>query len=274
MRMTAFPAGLALSGLAVASLSAAPAPKTRTSEKDGLVYVWIPPGSYTAGCPAAEAACTENEKPARAVRIEKGFWIGKTEVTTGAYKRYAKATGEKLPPEPAFRGGRSLNPEWSKDDLPIAQVTWDEAKRYCEWAGARLPTADEWEYAARAGSTGLAYGDVDRISWNAANSGKPWDYAKVLKEQAGDDGRKMLDLMKDNDNGMHPVAQKEPNAWGLHDVLGNVLEWVSDWEVEGKRYANRGSSWITGPDRVRFTTKTSGALDYRSNYLGLRCVQN
>lgn len=270
MKWLALGAAVALAGGASPALAS----KTVKNRKDGLRYVAIPPGAYTGGCPESEAACDEAEKPARAIRIDKGFRIGQTEVTVASYKRFARATGEKMPPEPNFRGGRTLNAGWSRDDLPIAQITWDEGKRYCEWAGGRLPTAIEWEYAARAGATGLLHGDVDRISWNGGNSGKPWDYAKVFKEQAGGDGRRMLDLMKGNDNGMHAVARKEPNAWGLYDVLGNVLEWVSDWEVEGTRRANRGASWITGPDLVRFTTRTSGALDYRSNYLGLRCVQD
>jgi sulfatase modifying factor 1 len=273
--------------LAAASLAgAADKYNARKNPKDGLKYVHIPAGTYTKGCVATEPVCSDAEKPAHPVTISKPFWIGQTEVTTGAYKAFAKATGASLPPEPSFRGGRSLNPSWSKDDLPIVQVTWAEAKSYCEWAGGRLPTAAEWEYAARAGATGLTYGDVDAISWNAKNSGSPWDYDKVYKEQAGSDGRKMLDLMKDHDNAIHPVGQKQPNAWGLYDVLGNVLEWVSDWDgpvpagqdtdphgpAEGTRHANRGASWITGPDRIRFTGPTSGAIEYRSNYLGLRCV--
>ena len=113
----------------------------------------------------------------------------------------------------------------------------------------------------------MRYGDVDEISWNGRNSGKPWDHDKVLKEQAGGDGRKMLELMVANGNTPHAVGTKKPNAWGLYDVLGNVLEWVADWEgptpagqdvdpkgpAEGTRYANRGLSWITGPERVHFT---------------------
>lgn len=261
--------------------------KVRKNAKDGLDYVWIAPGTFPMGCSETETACNENEKPPRTVRISKGFWIGRTEVPVGAYKKFSKATGHAMPPEPDFRG-RNLNPGWASDDLPVVQVKWADAKQYCEWAGGRLPTAAEWEYAARAGSTGLRYGDVHEISWNGGNSGRPWDHDEVLKEQAGGDGRKMLDLMVANGNTPHPVGTKKPNAWGLYDVLGNVLEWVADWDgptpagqdvdpkgpAEGTRYANRGSSWITGPERVHFTTRTSGAIDYKSNYLGLRCVQD
>ena len=265
-------------------------PQTRTNPKDNLTYVWVAPGSFTMGCPEGDKACADAEKPARTVSITKGFWTGQTEVTVRAYKRFSQATGQKLPDEPNFRG-RVLNPSWSNEDLPIVGVTWGEAKSYCEWTGGRLPTAAEWEYAARGGMTSALYGDVSRIAWNADNSGKPIDSAKALHERAGGDGRKMLDVLKENENTMHRVGQKEPNAYGLLDTIGNVLEWVSDWEaagvaapstpaddpqgpLAGERKGTRGGSWITSPDRMRVTSRTSSTLDYRSNYLGLRCVQN
>ena len=286
MKVIAFGAGLALASIAVVS-AAATTPKTRKNDKDGLKYIWIGPGEFTMGCQGDDCA-TRKELPPRQVRLTKGYWIGQTEVTVGAYRKFAKATGRPLPPDPDFRG-RILNPGWSQEDWPIANVSYDESKAYCEWAGGRLPTSAEWEYAARAGTSSRAHGDIARISWNADNSGKPLDSANVL-EDAGGDGKKLLEALKENGNAMHPVGQKEPNAFGLYDTIGNVLEWVSDFQppelaasgpetdpqgpATGTRRGTRGGSWITAPDRMRVTMQTSGALDYRSNYLGLRCVQN
>jgi len=85
-------------------------------------------------------------------------------------------------------------------------VSWEDARRYCEVVGGRLPTEAEWEYAARADSEDARYGDLDEIAWHRSNSGSK----------------------------THPVGQKLPNAWGLYDTLGNVLEWVADWY--GKDY--------------------------------------
>jgi formylglycine-generating enzyme required for sulfatase activity len=153
--------------------------------KDGLRYVWIPPGKFTMGCSAGDVEGCHGEEPAHQATITKGFWLGQTEVTQAAYKRVV-----------------GTDPSYSKGaELPVEQVSWDEAQGYCQAAGGRLPTEAEWEYAARAGSPKSRYGNIDRIAWYQSNSG----------------------------GHTHEVAQKEANAWGLYDMLGNVREWTADW---------------------------------------------
>ncbi len=229
--------------------------QVRENPKDGLKYVWIPPGSFMMGCSPGDTDCDGDERSSHQVTITKGFWLGQTEVTVGAYKRFSAATGHQMPAAPRF------NNRWANDNMPIVNVSWDDAQAYCAWAGGRLPTEAEWEYAARGGSTEAWYGPIDEVAWYSANSGA----------------------------GAHDVAQKRANAWGLYDTLGNVWEWVSDWydgsyyqnspsqdptgPASGQRRVLRGGAWDGGPRDVRASRRGSihpgiGLLDG-----GLRCVR-
>ena len=176
---------------AVAPRMAVPALRagqTKVNPKDGLTYVWIPPGTFTMGCSRGDSECRENEEPAHQVTITTGFWIGQTPATQEAYQRVM-----------------GKNPSYFKGaQLPVENVNWDKARSYCQAVGMRLPTEAEWEYAARAGSTTSRYGDIDQVAWYTANSGSK----------------------------THEVAQKQPNAWDLYDMLGNVWEWTSDWYAD------------------------------------------
>ena len=167
----------------------------RLNPQDGLTYVWVPAGAFMMGCSPGDNDCYPDEKPSHQVTLNKAFWIGQTEVTVGAYKRFSATTAVAMPPVPASNSG------WTDDRQPILNETWEEASRYCAWAGGRLPTEAEWEYAARGDSTEARYGDLDAIAWYAKNSGAA----------------------------THPVAQKPANGFGLFDVIGNVSEWVNDW---------------------------------------------
>jgi hypothetical protein len=162
---------------------AVPHLRLRVNPKDGQTYVWIPPGRFTIGCSPGDSSCEKDEFPSHAVRIRQGFWMSRTEVTKG---EYAKGRGSSIPS--------------AEGDLPAADVDWQDAKRYCTAVGGRLPTENEWEYAARAGSTSSRYDVLADIGWYADNS----------------------------DDHVHPVAQKTANTFGLFDMLGNVYEWVAD----------------------------------------------
>jgi len=193
----------------------APAPppgEVRENSTDGLKYVWIPPGTFTMGCSPGDSECVDWEKPSHQVTITKGFWIGQTPVTVGAYKRFASATGQQMPDFPRF------NPNWANENMPIVLVSWNDSHAYCQWAGGRLPMEAEWEYAARGGSTDARYGPIDEVAWYGNNSG----------------GR------------THNVAEKRSNGFGLYDTLGNVWEWVNDW-YDANYYHSSPSSDPPGP---------------------------
>jgi serine/threonine-protein kinase len=225
----------------------------KVSPKDGLKYVWIPAGTFMMGCSPGDKECFDFEKPSHQVTIAKGFWIGQTVVTVGAYKRFVAATGRQMPDAPTFNSG------WVNDHMPIVNVSWDEATAYCGWMGGRLPTEAEWEYAARGGSTEARYGNPDEIAWYDQNSGGQ----------------------------THEVAQKRANAFGLYDVLGNVWEWVNDWYDEnyyqnspsqdpsgpatGQARVLRGGSWAVDLGFVRASFRVGYYPASRGNGIGFRC---
>ena len=195
--------------------------------KDGLIYIWIPAGDFMMGCSPGDNSCDDLEKPARKVAIARGFRMGQTKVTQVAYRR---VTGQ----DPSrFKG----------NNLPVEHVSWDDASNYCKEVGMRLPTESEWEYAARAGTTGARYGDLDAVAWYSGNS----------------------------DSTTHPVGLKQPNAFGLYDMLGNVWEWTADSDDAGRKIA-RGGSWFVVFGGIRASARFRGVPSININFIGWRCV--
>jgi formylglycine-generating enzyme required for sulfatase activity len=184
--------------------------ETWTNPKDGLVYVYIPPGTFQMGCVPGDAECAEIEKPAHPVQITRGFWMGRTEVTVGAYQKFCTAMGRDMPPAPRF------NPGWQYQDHPIVNVSWDDARDYCEWVGGRLPTEAEREYAARGGKGGTIFTSGNTISHEDANFGLDYCCGPLAQ------GRDRWEYTA-------PVGSFPPNDFGLFDMTGNVWEWCSDW---------------------------------------------
>ena len=145
----------------------------------------------------------------------------------------------------AWKRVMNSSPSYFKgDQLPIEQVNWTEAGDYCKAIGGRLPTEKEWEYAARAGTTDARYGALDAIAWYSGNSGKS----------------------------THPVGlNKQANAYGLYDMLGNVWEWTSDNYDAGRKVV-RGGSWSDSPQFVRVSGRGGDGPTNRLSDIGFRCA--
>jgi len=256
----------------------------KQNQKDGLRYVWIPSGDFLEGCSKFDPDCSSDEKPAHDVSISKGFWMGRTEVTVGAYRRFSTATHRSMPPDPIFGGG-SLNAGWTNTESPVVNVDWNESQAYCHWAGGNLPTEAQWEYAARSGNSTLRYGALSRIAWTGDNSGTSLLNSSLLMKQ---DPAGYLGRLSGNRNSFHSVGLLAPNQFGLSDMLGNVWEWTADWysqdyyqlaerfdptgKPNGETKVLRGASWTNVPNAVRASVRGHRSPLTRSTDTGFRCV--
>ena len=231
--------------LALLHPAKAQAPKEITNSI-GVKLVLIPKGTFMMGSPESEQGRYENETQ-HEVTISKDYYLGVYEVTQAQYE---KVMGKNLS---YFQGAKVGN---ENADLPVENVSWDEAVKFCKKLSAlpeekkagrvyRLPTEAEWEYACRAGSkTAYSFDDEEGLlpeyGWFSRNSSRR----------------------------THTVGLLEPNAWGLHDMHGNVWEWCSDWYEE---YPKGAVSDPTGPKEGSYRVLRGGcwgneAADCRSAF--------
>jgi sulfatase modifying factor 1 len=190
------------------------------------------------------------------------FYIDRCEITNAQYLVFCEATDHRLPMFWGMEGFR-CGPDYP--DHPVVTVNWVDAKAYAEWCGKRLPTEAEWEYAARGGVEGMNYPSGDTLTPSYGN------------------------YSKSDQRGSVAVGSYPPNGFGLHDMQGNVVEWVADWyapdyyassPVEnpqgpevGKFKVIRGGGWHSGPscNTVHFRNALPpGWLDFN---VGFRCVK-
>jgi formylglycine-generating enzyme required for sulfatase activity len=219
------------------------APRPQADPKDA--YIPIPPGEFWMGATPGDTKAGADEKPRHLVRISKGFWLGETPVTVASYQRFVTEKGLAMPSAPGF------NPGWRQQDHPVVRVTWDQAQAYCEWAGGRLPTEAEWEYAARGGQDGLTY---------------PWGN-DVTPANANYGGSKW--------NGTSPVRSYPANAWGLSDMAGNVWEWAADWydkDYYASLPSDRPAEYPRGPERETGMRVLRGGSFYNDAGVHLRAA--
>jgi formylglycine-generating enzyme required for sulfatase activity len=184
--------------------------------------------------------------------IRKGFWLGQTAVTVSAYQRFAKAAGKTMPVAPLYE---------QTGDYPVVNVSWSDAKEFCQWRGGRLPTEAEWEYAARGGTAGERYGLWDDIAWYNRNSG----------------------------GHAHPVGKKQPNEFGFYDMLGNVAQWTDSYDMNERYDAPRqdpqgssrsrfrpprGGSWSSEALKCRVCARPAMLPETRNPSIGFRCARD
>lgn len=237
-------------------------------------------GEFTMGCGTNDSPCDKDERPSHQVKL-KSFMIGKYEVSTYEWKQFAAAQKTKLPES-----------TWeAKDNLPITNITWEDAIQFCNWLsskenltpayikkgnqyecnfdanGYRLPTEAEWEFAARGGNNSLGYkysgaNKMDNISWNKSNSnGTP-----------------------------HPYGTKLPNELGIFDMTGNVWEWCWDWynedyykmkthvnpkgPINGLKKIVRGGSWDSVSSYARVSNRISSTTGTTYPFYGMRLARS
>jgi formylglycine-generating enzyme required for sulfatase activity len=199
-------------------------------ERTGLAFVLVPAGEFLMGFPEGEPNRSENDKQ-HPVTVSP-FLLSRTECTQRAW----------------VKGGGKNGSCFAGDDFPVEQVGWGECRWWCAKLGLRLPGESEWEYACRAGSTGMwCFG---------SDESKLGDYAVY----EGNSSRQT-----------RPVGGKMPNAWGLYDMHGNVWEWCEDVYAGGWNYrVTRGGGWLSYPLVCRSATRLRWLPGRRYSRLGFR----
>jgi serine/threonine-protein kinase len=285
-----------------------PAEKRVEAKKDGMTLVYIPAGDFLLGSANTDPGAREDEKPQERISLD-AFWMDQTEVTVDRFAQFVIETGYQTDAERGCCEGSHSKPgglvyapgadgaltttfveraNWRLPDgpgveealprRPVVQVTWNDAKKYCEWAGRRLPTEAEWDKAAR-GTHGLIYpwgNDFDgaKVNFCDKSCAANWHNASV------DDGWTRTSNVGVFPNGASP--------FGLFDMSGNVWELVNDLYdfrgyfrfptanppgVEtGTTHVIRGGSWLDTSDRVRPSARDQRLPDSRDNTTGFRCA--
>jgi formylglycine-generating enzyme required for sulfatase activity/predicted Ser/Thr protein kinase len=288
--MTAAVAVLAIVGTGGWLATRRATPRARPDQRDPEQrWVIIPAGEFYMGCVPGDT-CAEDEQHRHKVRLSHAFELLATEVTWGQYRRYAQSHGVHEPPAPEYR---------VTNELPVVNVTWDEALAFCKASGGRLPTEAEWEYAARGGQDGWkrAWGNgAPTINGQpAANLGdESYRRATGMREvelTASPDDAPIWIGYDDGFGHASPVATFAPNGFGLHDISGNVQEWVADWEhassddyrrsheidpvgpPTGQRRGVRGDAFWFRPKWSRLSARQFIEPDRRESDLGFRCAR-
>jgi serine/threonine-protein kinase len=298
--------------LPLASPTPAPPTPTVVSETrrvaaiDAMPMVHIPAGYFLLGAADADSRAKDDEKPQQKIYLD-AFWIDRMDVSVAQFQDFVTATGYQTDAEKgccekefAKQGGRVYAPievwaygaSWlypegptatadgglASPQRPVVQVSWNDAKAYCAWAGRRLPTEAEWEKAAR-GTEGLTY------PWGKIFDPKRLNYCDESCVATWHDRNYDDTYARTSPVGYFPAGA---SPFGVLDMAGNVWQWVNDFYdfrgyyrfptanppgVEsGPTHVLRGGSWIDTADRVRTTARSSQVPDARDDVSGFRCA--
>ncbi|MDP2826584.1 MAG: SUMF1/EgtB/PvdO family nonheme iron enzyme [Sulfuritalea sp.] len=285
---------------AVADGAAVPSPGTPIQDcAECPELVAVPAGEFTMGSGPKEKMREPDEEPAHRVRIAGSIAVGKFEVTRAQYAAFVKETGrEHKPGCHSTRGGffhKNPKATWQnpgfeqKDDEPVVCVSWDDAQAYLAWLSKkavkqyRLLNEAEWEYVARAGTTGSRY-------WAEADNAAVCRYASVADTsiKSVSPGTQMFPCV-DGFAFTAPVGRFPGNAFGIHDMLGNAWEWTEDCWNEGYAGAPelaqprlsgsctervfRGGAWNSNPTTVRVAYRDRASKEERHDNVGFRVAR-
>ena len=271
--------------------------------KAGIAFVLVPPGTVLMGSPADEPGRKADEALHR-VTLTRPFYLGKHEVTVAQFRVFVEATGHVTDvekkgggnahdakavwthtPGTSWRKPGYAGPHEIRDDHPVVHVSYSDAQAFCRWLGRdfRLPTEAEWEWACRAGSGArFAWGAEEGSTGKLVNAGD-----RSLRRVQPEWPRKTMP-MDDGHPFAAPVGSYRPNAFGLHDLLGNVWEFCSTrhgaYPTEPstdpgdlgtqESFDVRGGGWSNGPHDVRCAARNSDPPRFGHSNLGFRVAMN
>ena len=233
--------------------------KSYKSDDINYVIEWvvIPGGQFTMGSPEDEPERFENEVQ-HMVELDS-FRLSRYPVTFDQYDEFCRATDRDRPDDNG----------WGRGNRPVLNVSWGDAADFAEWAGYRLPTEAEWEYACRAGTktpfnTGRCL-NTDQANFNGSSPYPDCETGEIIGATL-------------------PVGSFDPNDWGVSDMHGNVWEWVQDWfgtypdsmrtnptgPSEGEHKILRGGAWNSSADLCRCAGRMSADPTEEFVFVGFR----
>jgi len=234
-----------------------------------IEFVLIPPGTFNMGCSASQQyGCASQENPVHQVTLTNAFYLGRYEVTQAQWQARMGSNPSN------FQSASTQVPLAQVPQRPVEGVSWNTVQGFLSQTGMRLPTEAEWEYAYRAGTTTAFHGYTGQLGGTNVDS------------QVGNIGW----IGSNSNNQTRPVGGKLGNGFGLHDMAGNVGEWLNDWygssyystspsvdppgAASGQNRVVRGGLYFTDSRFSRASNRDNYAPNYSGSFIGFRVARN